>query len=1448
MAQGDVAYGFVPRAVLADLQDIGNWRSRADGIDRLHKALLDVRSPAVLLPQLPQFVVFLGSLVQDPNFKIALSSLQILGELVTKVGLSIEPHVRTIVLTLIEKFSDSKVMVRSANIKVLKQLLRVAGGKAMVAMLAGSVRHGNWSVREGAVNACTMILVQHKSECSDAQQQLFDTLAAALGDVKERVRDAALEGLAALQSVAGAGTVASMLDACSQGAAIKQMARARLRSPVLPMVSPDGIVKPAVPSGSPGEGTAALVAVPAPLGGGPGARRGVGAAGRLPWEVPPPPPPLDEHSGDGDAHVNGGSALGGTAAGRLALSRLAIVHDMPGDKGGSASTIGGVTGGRGAWPHPVPPALLLGRGPVLEALPIRGAPPLLQHQAGSARPGAPSYSDRRERPPPANDKGAKDGVAGSKDGVSGGGKGRMELMFGGMGGLGGLSSGSSGAGSKPLASPPPLQQHSPSPSSRPTAGAAARDSGAVSASNHRTDESVDTSPTTPSGTYQSIFTSGGGRVEGERASASARTSQPSHAQQQQWDGSGEGSGGGRGGYAPSLHTAYDIDPVGSPGPLSADMNSPSKVRLLANLKRRQEEKRAISAQLPERPHGAPLGSRTAAEQQQQATSSTRFDSGLLSSAPTLLKALPAHATALRLSMDTNSAMPFDQFARLNNGGNGSGGLPPQYMSTHPPSSVPAGGRLGTRSSAPTEPSTSSSIPRRKGPPSPPRAPHSAGPSYDDDAYQHGNGVGYAPLSSAGSRSAGQRTLLQYAEPATGLRRSAGSPARQHRSGPCAVASSGNAPDSPSTYERASSLVQDKPSGVELSHADLMPLSDVPERALRSTLATLVTANNTGRKELDWQGQYEALNDVRRLTKYHPDLIRGNLHEIVVALAPALDALRSQTSRNAMVLLQEMFVTVGRALDRELEEVIPILLKRASEVSTAGRENFLTTEADKTLADMARCVSEVRAVSALISNAGHKNPVLRQKVASNLDSVVEGGVSVGLQGSWGCLEKLLKATSGFLNEGALETRTHGKRIVWSLKQGIGRAEFERLVATLPPANQQKVIDILDSMNGPPPPPGRNVGARLGPSGTGPRSYASPMRTHHSAPVGAHSIGAGGAGADMGGPSPPPGSRCRDFRLREDGGANIPPAAPAPAHSRGQALVPTSDARSGARLLQRNDSSGNGRAAADAPLRRGVVSAQHKNDAPERGYAAMAAGGGGGVPSPLAGGAGFSVDAQDSLSRAMAQLGAKDFREKIQGLKSVDAIAGSLVAAPDTVLMGLLDSVTMRLGDGNSKVNVQALETLGRLFERLRNRVAVCLNTLVPALAANLGSANEKTRLVAATACDKLVTSVQPALLVQNFSHCVSNGSARGRAMMAERLEGIIVALYPTRPQLVVKYAVPAAMSLVNDTKGGTEVKAAANVLLTALARAMGPGLMDHTASMSPALQQRVADAVQSVEYY
>lgn len=69
------------------------------------------------------------------------------------------------------------------------------------------------------------------------------------------------------------------------------------------------------------------------------------------------------------------------------------------------------------------------------------------------------------------------------------------------------------------------------------------------------------------------------------------------------------------------------------------------------------------------------------------------------------------------------------------------------------------------------------------------------------------------------------------------------------------------------------------------------------------LFILQECNASDRKTLDWQGQFDALTDGRRLCKHHPDVLRACLHDFIIAAVPAIDELRSGTSRNALVLFQ-----------------------------------------------------------------------------------------------------------------------------------------------------------------------------------------------------------------------------------------------------------------------------------------------------------------------------------------------------------------------------------------------------------------------------------------------------------------------------------------------------------------------------------------------------------------
>jgi hypothetical protein len=52
------------------------------------------------------------------------------------------------------------------------------------------------------------------------------------------------------------------------------------------------------------------------------------------------------------------------------------------------------------------------------------------------------------------------------------------------------------------------------------------------------------------------------------------------------------------------------------------------------------------------------------------------------------------------------------------------------------------------------------------------------------------------------------------------------------------------------------------------------------------------------------------------------------------------------------------------------------------------------------------------------------------------------------GSPALLDRLFRTAVGFLEEGSLETRTHGKRMILNICRFVGREEFRRLVAKIP----------------------------------------------------------------------------------------------------------------------------------------------------------------------------------------------------------------------------------------------------------------------------------------------------------------------------------------------------------------------------------------------------------------
>ena len=124
---------------------------------------------------------------------------------------------------------------------------------------------------------------------------------------------------------------------------------------------------------------------------------------------------------------------------------------------------------------------------------------------------------------------------------------------------------------------------------------------------------------------------------------------------------------------------------------------------------------------------------------------------------------------------------------------------------------------------------------------------------------------------------------------------------------------------------------------------MQPLNSNQDKQFKKALNQLQTSE-------DWDVQFDACNLVRRVCKFHQDLILQNgstLHNLVKQLIKHADSLRSQVARIALITISDMFTFLKRCMETYLDPIIKILLKRGAENSNA----FIQEEAEGNLIDL-----------------------------------------------------------------------------------------------------------------------------------------------------------------------------------------------------------------------------------------------------------------------------------------------------------------------------------------------------------------------------------------------------------------------------------------------------------------------------------------------------------------
>ncbi|KAF1663885.1 TOG array regulator of axonemal microtubules protein 2, partial [Aptenodytes patagonicus] len=205
---------------------------------------------------------------------------------------------------------------------------------------------------------------------------------------------------------------------------------------------------------------------------------------------------------------------------------------------------------------------------------------------------------------------------------------------------------------------------------------------------------------------------------------------------------------------------------------------------------------------------------------------------------------------------------------------------------------------------------------------------------------------------------------------------------------------------------------------------------------------------------DWQQKAKGLFSVRRLAICHSEILLSRLHDVALAVTREVNNLRSKVSRFAISTLGELFRTMKKHMDHEVDEIARVLLQRMGDSS-----EFIQKAASQSLGIMVGSVTPARAMTALMaSGVQHRNALVRKCAAEHLLTVMEQiGAKKLLSGPRDSTELLVCMVVKLAQDCHQDTRCYGRKmlnILMShkkfdryLKQSAPSRDLEDVMATL-----------------------------------------------------------------------------------------------------------------------------------------------------------------------------------------------------------------------------------------------------------------------------------------------------------------------------------------------------------------------------------------------------------------
>ncbi|CAN8175051.1 unnamed protein product, partial [Coccothraustes coccothraustes] len=205
-------------------------------------------------------------------------------------------------------------------------------------------------------------------------------------------------------------------------------------------------------------------------------------------------------------------------------------------------------------------------------------------------------------------------------------------------------------------------------------------------------------------------------------------------------------------------------------------------------------------------------------------------------------------------------------------------------------------------------------------------------------------------------------------------------------------------------------------------------SSDPQQSLQEALSLLGSD--------DWELKEKGLFSIKHLAGSHPEVLRCRLHEVCLAVTGEVTNLRSKVSYSAIVTLGELFVTLKKNMDSEVDEVARVLLQMVWNSS-----EFVEKAASQTLGIMMENVTPARAMTAVMDmGVKSRHTQVRQCAAKLLLSLMERIGVTKLAGTPRA-ERLVLVAGKLAQDCHKDTRHYGQEMV---KMLLGHQKFKMLL--------------------------------------------------------------------------------------------------------------------------------------------------------------------------------------------------------------------------------------------------------------------------------------------------------------------------------------------------------------------------------------------------------------------